>query len=867
MSNNKTYSSHEKVNDAFWRELKIRIDAFNEYSEEIKTSLFHLTIEKCTLEELKEILSFFDKSIETKEKVELIKQAKLINKNDQCLLLKAKEFLHRKKGSIKSYYNLVSNSFEDTYSTPLVQLLHLFKKSPANLFSFYTYHLWSVRGSGDLLSLNKKVSVEKSKDLAKNSEFEKELENRLFKGSGEKNKYRIFSYCILDNQRVIVLWYKRLNDISRPDFKEAIRNQEVDEMMYEVSLDNQSVEIKIKTETEKRIIKKYLEETFEGELTLVKSEVFNRYNKQMVLDSFLLGKSAVGKTIVDFQVESIHFRESLLKNSPEITIKANHIDVWASIKDAYEKNCIHMTSIKDIAGMAVIAEGTRRIIRSSVLENGHILLTMDDSRLEKDRRKSFMDKFLERFGIPLFQEISNEHFTDGQSDLVDYAMSQVNSENIQENEQYGKLIEKKMLKLIPEETAYCQERDCTYEERRSDDQTIPTECPVCEGIIKTKSNILLKTDIKQINQYIQSHIKILEKSGDWKKLNNSIMTFGKRKYEFINIERNVDGKLFQLIITEETLPRPFLNRLIKQMTPIIIIFVGHQDLYVEKFTTDSIQTMTFGKLFVLDKEEEILNFYIPLMNTLALRSKAYIASAASKAYESLCQLPLMIEEEVKEYDEDTLEDDVFAILKDIFTNATKWGNNKKGQAVPEGVFTISCRNGKYTKVLNDTFTFDCKYTEKDHYNLERSEKRKAVEYVKSLGVNAYIQRFSNVSEISAHLFISNKDFMPIQVKSMVKYFEDELLDDEEREEEISTVPVFITTEVLTYLHELYRGHIEEIQLAPNLFLRELRKTLLPKEHIVTKDHIDQVFEKALDEELRELDRLNMVKLNKDVSVS
>lgn len=867
MSNNKIYNSHEEVNDEYWRDLKIKIDAFNEFSDELKTNLFHLTIEKCSLDELREILSFFNLGIETKEKAELIKKAKLITKNDQSLLLKIKEFLHRKKGSIKSYYKFVSNDYEDTFSTPLVQLLQLYKKSPANLFSFYTYHLWSIRGSGKLLSLNKKVPIEKSKDLARNGEFEKELQNRLFKGSKEKNKYRIFSYCMLNNHKVIVLWYKQLNDISRPDFKGAIRNQEIEELMYEINIKNQSVEMKIKNEFEKNIFRIYLEETFESKLTLVKTDVFKDYHKQKVLDSVLLGRSISGKTIRDFQVESIHFRESLLKNSPEVIIKANNIDVWASIKDAHEKNCIHMTSIKDIARMTVIAEETRRIIRSTVLENGNILLTMDDSRLELDRKQAVMDKFSERFGIPLFQEISNEHFTDGQSDLVDYIMSQVNPENVQEYEQYGKLIDKRILKIKAEEIAFCQEKDCSYEERILDDQKVPTECPICEGEIKAKSNLLFNNDMKQINQYIQSHIKILEKNGGWKKLNNSTITFGKRKYEFINIERNKYSKLFQFLITEEIVPKPLLNRLIKQMTPIIIIFVGHHDLYVEKFTTDSIQTITFGKLFVLDDEEEIKNLYVPLMNNLSLRSKAYIASAASKAYESLTQLPLIVKEEVKQYDEDTLEDDVFAILKDIFSNATKWGNNKKGQAVPEGVFTISCRNRKYNKVINDAFTFDCKYTEKDHYDLDRSEKRKAVEYVKNLGENEYIQCFSNLGEISAHLFISNKEFTPLQVKSMVKYFENELLDDEERDEEISTKPVFITTEVLSYLHELYRSHIEEIQLAPNLFFRELRKAILPKEHIVTKDHIDQVLEKALDEELRELDRLNMIKLNKEVSVS
>ncbi|TFH61191.1 hypothetical protein [Peribacillus frigoritolerans] len=867
MSNNKIYTSNENVNDAYWRELKIRIDAFNDYSDEMKKRLFDLTIEKCSLEELKEILTFFDRGIVTKEKAELIKQGKLIPRDEQLLFLKIKEFLHRKKGSMKSYYKSVNNRFEVTFSTPLVQLLQLFKDSPAHLFSFYTYHLWTIRGSGNLFSLNKKVPIEKTKDLARNGEFEKELENRLFKASGEKHNYRIFSYCIINNQRVIILWYKQLNDITRPDFKGAIRNQEVEEMMYEVNIENQIMEMKIKTETEKRIIKNYLEDTYEGEFTLLKSDVFNQYNKQKVLDSVLLGKPVNGKNIADFQVESIHFRESLLKNSPEITIKANNIDVWSSIKDAHEKNCIHMTNIKDIAGMAVIAEGTRRNIRSSVLDNGHILLTMDDSRLEKDKKQSFMDKFFERFGIPLFQEISNEHFTEGRSDLVDYTLSQVSPENVQNNEQYAKLVERKVLQIKQEETVYCHEKDCTYEERILVDQTVPSECPVCEGEVRAKSNVILKTEIKQVNFYVQSHIRVLEKNGGWKKLNNSVMTFGKRKYDFINLERLEDRKVFQFLITEDTIPNPLLNRLIKQMTPIVIIFVGQHDLYVEKFTRDSIQTITFGKLFVLDEEVDILNLYIPLMNNLALRSKAYIASAASKAYESLCQLPKMGKEEAQHYDEDTLEDDVFAILKDIFTNATKWGNNKKGQAVPEGVFTISCRNRKYNKVLNDAYTFDCKYTEKDHYDLDRSEKRKAVEYVKSLSGNEYIQQFSNVSEISAHFFISNKEFMPLQVKSMVKFFEDSLSDDDERDEEISTIPVFITTEVLTYLHELYRGHIEEIQLAPNLFLRELRKALLPKDYLVTRNHIDQVFEKSLDEDLREVDRLNMIKLNKEVSVS
>ena len=110
-----------------------------------------------------------------------------ISREKMLLTLFLRDFQNRKKRSIPVNYD--SNSPELRYKTPLAQLHHLFEQSPALLFSLLTYHLWSIRGTGDLYAFNKNISQDKARKVLIEKGFEDSLCNLLYKGSKESNKY------------------------------------------------------------------------------------------------------------------------------------------------------------------------------------------------------------------------------------------------------------------------------------------------------------------------------------------------------------------------------------------------------------------------------------------------------------------------------------------------------------------------------------------------------------------------------------------------------------------------------------------------------------------------------------------------------
>jgi hypothetical protein len=183
----------------------------------------------------------------------------------------------------------------------------------------------------------------------------------------------------------------------------------------------------------------------------------------------------------------------------------------------------------------------------------------------------------------------------------------------------------------------------------------------------------------------------------------------------------------------------------------------------------------------------------------------------------------------QEYNHSEFEDDVFAILKDLFPNAVKWGQEKIGKAVPEGVFSIGYRKkiGDNLRQYKNAFSFDAKYTrDNDGYSLGISEYRKASDYVRKLNSSDYIASYADSNQLRAHIFIGN-NFKPSSPKATQRYFEEHL------SEEYSTIPVFVTAETLLHLHALYRRNYEQLMQVPNLFFEKLNFVLANNDGQVT----------------------------------
>ncbi|NHN34832.1 hypothetical protein [Paenibacillus agricola] len=857
MSANGVYKEHSSVNDLFWRELGVRFDAINEIDNEQKSKQLRQFLEAMSLDELKEFADATGTVLTNSEDKEATTN-ELVNLSEQKLVLSLllRDFQNRKKRTIPNFYQ--SNSELQSYKSPLAQLHHLFEQTPSQLVSLLTYHYWTVRGTGNIFALDKKLDSSKARKVLIEKGFEDTLCNLLYKGSKETNKYRIHSYCAIGESRFIGLLYKQVNDTSIADYKQAIRHQEVNTLMFEMDSDDGKVEIKTKVQFESQAIKKYIENTFEGVLTTYSTDVFNGYDKSVFIETVLNGKTAIGKAVSDFLVEKIVFRGSPIVNSPELTLQTKNMDVWPSVMDASDKGCVNVESIKDLASISFKSFGVSRTIRSIVQDNGNVIFTMDDSLIEKDTLEGIKTKFLEKFGIPMFQEIANSKFSDGQADLIDYVMGQ--RENHKHNhedtkEVYDSLIKHAYLKNNTETYVECTSSGCPHE-AKFDDQSVQTdECPLCDSPLRKVTSTSTIIDAPKIKREVKRRLRVWCSDGNWIMHDDSSLTHGETTLKLIRLERTTDQKLLQILVTEQTIDGRLLTKLHKMMTPLIIVSVGQQEKFIAKYSNECIQAISFGKLYV-QKDNELKSFFDYIFMNLDLRAKNYLASAANKAYESICTIegePAKIDK--KKYTPGDLEDDGFALLKDMFPNSVKWGKQQSGKQIPEGVFSLSYVRDDKERYA---FSFDFKLAYKNEgYPLEISENRKAVQYVSDLNDSDLIRNYAKQKQLSGHIFISNC-FNQAQVETTIKHFEDQL------NEPIRTKPLFITTEVLTYLHSKYREHYLEVELAKNNYLHWLFQAFTNKNQLFTKAHVNAIFDKLLTKQYREVDVMDMSLLTHEV---
>ena len=858
MSANGRYREHSGVTELFWRDLEVSSDAINELSEDQQLRRFVAFLNAMSLEELKDLADITEVILKDAANKEQCKtDMTLISKEKMLLTLFLRDFQNRKKRSITTFYE--TTSVEMKYKTPLAQLHHLFRQSPAMLFSLLTYHLWTVRGTGDLFALDKNIAPGKARQVLTEKGFGDTLCNLLHKGSKENNKYRIFSYAVVDECRFIGLLYKQVNDTSIPDYNQGIRHQEVNTLMFELNSESGTVEIKTKVHFESVAIKKYIEETFEGVLSAYETEVFHNFNKTTFIESVLSGKPASGKPISDFLVEKVIFRSSPIKNSPEITLQSKNMDVWPSVIDASNKGCINIESLKDLSLISFKSSGINRTIRSIVKDDGNVIFTMDDSLIEKDTLESIKTKFFERFGVPMFQEIANNKFSDGHADLIDYVMGQRDHKKHSQDdtkELYETLTKKKFLNNVKETYTECTNINCPYEIKLDDPTAILGECPLCDSPLRAKESITTQIGISEVRTEVKRRLRIWCTDDSWVMLGDSNLTFGNNALKLINLERVVDQRPLQILISEHTIDGRLLTKLHKMINPLILVLVGQQEKFIEKYSSECIQAISFGKLYV-QKDGELKLFFNRLYSNLELRAKNYLASAANKSYHSLCGIHCPPDSlDKKQYTPGDLEDDGYALLKDMFPNSVKWGKQQSGKQLPEGVFSLSyVRDDKQRYA----FSFDFKLAYKNEgYPLEIGEQRKAVQYARDLNDSDLITIFAKQRKLSGHIFISNC-FNAAQVNTTVKHFEDQL------PSSTITKPIFITTDVLTYLHLKYRENFEEVELAKNHYMHWLFEALVNKSHYLTRDHVDAIFKKLLTKQYRETDIMDMALLTEEVT--
>ncbi|MGG1479700.1 hypothetical protein ABE402_01980 [Bacillus smithii] len=852
MTINSKYTDESKVNDEYWKSIGVNIERLKESKLVDVSRNFEKEIEKMKKGDHLEILSFFGvKSEEEMEKNELVSLLNRLDTSKKELFLKIKEFSLRKKRAVNNYYRELPKESR-LYTNPIVQLLQLYSLSPSRLVEVDTYNSWLYRASDNIYTSNKQIPFDHVMKIATEKGYRDEICNRLFKASGESKYYDVFSYATIGENKVIILFYKQVNDKIVPDFKEAaIRNREVRYLLVEFDIPNSTLEIRDYSQCEKTTILEYIEETFDVSLTKVDSDVYYDYKVDKVKAAFLEGKPISGEKIDDFLVTKVFFKRSLLKNSPKLTFEVEYDDIWASIREAHLNGTIDLQSLKDIGSLSIKCSGMNRSIRTIVLDSGDVIFHLNDSNLDETLKSTIETKFKERFGLPLYQPISDGYFDFGLMDKVDYLMGLNQKESFDDltKSLMDELVDKELIEVIQIELKVCP--DCKREYKNLEE-----ECLHCEVKLISKHHEKLKINEPKVLEFIESKLdSISAQLDDWDRGTDSNINIEGDQYRFFTFYNEEDDSVLRFLVTFEQLNQKVLNRIQRMLIPTVIIYVGENEKKIATNSQGCISVKNFGFFYAMDLNSQV-NYFKSTVKDFILKAKHYISNAA---YEALLKL-----EEAKDnfenYDAKQFEDDVYAIIKDITLNSKKWGSELSGKPVPEGVFALSYSliKGTVQEKEQHVFTYDCKFSKrKDGYDLDIDEHRKAADYVKDVSTSDFVSNFSSINAVTAHIIISN-NLKETKIKTMQKYFTEHV------NPGLPTKTILLPLESLITLYRSYRSNFEDVARAQNHFKKGLIQLFNSGGTSISEADVKKFMKRATHSGLAEFDKLDVKEVTEDL---
>ncbi len=818
----------------FWNELNVNYDNINEKLEAKKKEDINLLLNKLTLESLKDIAVILEIKDEEAKKSEYIKSIMKICSEDILLI---NQFAKRKKRSINEFYNYWVIQNEDSYTSSLIaKLLHIYNSNKCDLFQIATLEEWNLKGSGyELEATNKVKSWESLEHIITNNEARLEFVNCLFKESDETRLYKVRSYCKNSSNSVILMLYKLTNDLPKVDFDKSKRFKDVEKILIKINTSNDSIHIKCKNKKDMFYIKSYFENKVKVKFEISEGEAFSDYDEQLFKENFFTTDRMYLPKLKDFQIDKIIFSESLLSKSPEFTISLPKRNIWPSVVDATCKNLVSIDSLSALKYINLNFKNISRPVRSYILEDGSIIFRLLDSGLDENTKKDIFKRFEIFFGIPLNKKIIDK-LDKGIAHSIDFIL-RVNSEdklNEYSRSSFEQLCKDKIIESKNITKYLCSNENCG-EEIEVNIKDFDT-CEICGNDTYIEEKV---SEIVILEKNVHNAVLNLISLGldiDFKNIKLAQHTINNKKLNMLIF--SYKSKNYQVLILNNTLSKKTIKELEKRVIPTIILYYGVEKSIAQEMTPSTMEGIQFGDLYInKDNKEQIRDIFKKIIESLDNRVHYHIVSGATTANDNLKRIIVDGNKDNEAYTYNDLEDDAYAILKDMFFNSDKWGRETIGYPVPEGIFAMS-----YKTTDNDgnerryAFSYDCKLTAKDKgYDLGKAEQRKAEDYVQELNKLQQIKAYCSNSCISAHIFIGNK-FKDTQIEGMKNHFNNKIPNT------CHTVPMFIEIENLLKLHDWYRLNYENIKCNVNPFYEELFNAMTNDSNIITSEILDDIFE-------------------------
>lgn len=785
----------------YWENLGVSFRRYNELWESKSRNTLKRHIDKAKSIEIQYMTSLF----ELQESSELENFIEDIEKG--LPILCAFEFCKGKNKFIKEYCTNFDGIFEIIeIENPNLAVLKLYKNSPESLKNIFTYYFWRRTKTAQVFS--PEVNIDKNhinKLKTKMNYITKYLSNHNLR------KYSFVPFGILEKEPIFIFQIDRqTGDKIKRNIKGVIRDKSVSEFFLEFDIEKQKLKIKSKGKLSESITTNLIISIEKAlDLKLFKySEIIEEENYSY--DRFqetLTNPDQVTEN--EIKVINLTLNKTKLPHGIplELSRKSKGIDIRASINQLIENDLINLSDILHINYLYIDYENKQRKITVKELEDsGEILLKLDDSGLSEDESNNIKDKFLNQFGLPVDIPINPTEITKNFDKRAEYLLNsntRLDPPRPIQIEDLRILKDKSLIRLQKLQRVKCLE--CGF----GGIEKIETKyCTECEGKLRIIDEVIqVDPDKKGIKKYL---IQLLTNEGLEISKKNAVRTFSGKKINLIEI-RYGERKIF-FYLSYESVNKKLLQYFQRASTPLFVIHMSHsfcRDLIDEKLFSQ----VRLSELINLGIEGFLDNFFSLKLDKQLTYCSAQISRSA---IESAKNIELFLYKK-KDYSYNDLEDDTFSILKDIFRNSEKWGKEFIGIAAPEGIsgFTF----GDDDRTFNVSFSWDCKFTEKDYYDInDLSEVRKARDYIKKAIYSPSLKSFSK--KLNAYFIVTNS----IKLEDFEKYSEKVL-----RIREVNKPTInLIDLDALFEFHRLYNVHYEELMTHYDTFLKHFFNTIVRK---------------------------------------
>lgn len=780
----------EDFDKSYWEDLDVNceyiIDDWEGHYNN-KLEKFLAKLDEATLFDLCEMLETIPPTY-NKEDIKKVLVFQIKNSTKSPLLGLLLNFHLYKAELIRDYFaqlckegKLKKINLSNTFS----KLVHIYLTDKNELKNILIQHYW-VR----TVSFSQKYipSIPFREEFIQ--DFEKKM--HIFITNMEKRNWKNLSYRyfgkIKTNEGIIYSIVRQTGDKLIRNIDKNKRNKLANDLLLSYNFTHNFLEIRCK---DKQVIKKTLK--------VLESLVRIYFSPQISInkdfrESVFIGALESLNSFEDGNIIGISFKKSRIDGSVPLSVLPSHnIDsITTSIIDLRDRKIVDL-KLDNIS--SIIIKFKEKFREIQLLEKRPFLFftLQKNMKINDYELNKLYETFRANFGLGLEERFSLEDRQINKEEQINKIMGGgklIISDSVEE--EILKNLDKMGIISINYNLIY----HCVNCRRINKKGSI---CPHCDSntrLIKSTINAVpIRDNIIDyvISQITDSSLNLVTKK--------SRRTWH-RPYEFVKLSYHINPVYIYLCF--ENLSAHLISFFQRSSLPIIILNMGNSpnDDIISLTNFEQIQ---FAKIFLGEVSPKE---FTDIIKKRVEQTNIDIVTSANISHKKL--------KDMKNYDYNQFEDDCFNLLKYVFREAEKWGKEKKGIEIPEGICEIrfNTKMGESTR----TFSWDCKYAYGSDYHLNINEKRKAESYIRKLMSSKEIKDSSR--DLNSYLLISNS-ITDDQFRKFAEYVIGKI-------RSWKGNIVLFELSALIGLFELYNKHYNTLIKRHNDFYRNIAKLFLEK---------------------------------------